>query len=182
MKDKQQSYFVNIGSSSLLVIFLILCLVTFAILSLSSARSDYTFSERMAEHKQAYYEASARAETIVAAIDDIFYEAADGIDLNSQLDADEGADDPTAFSEYITRVSGALNGVQIEEVPIQIEQADGEYMVSFRVPAGEKQALLVALRITDYRQHVNYYEVKMWKIVNTEEWESEQPLKLISAT
>ena len=60
MKDKQQSYFVNIGSSSLLVIFLVLCLATFAILTLSSARSDHSFSERLAEHKKTYYEASAK--------------------------------------------------------------------------------------------------------------------------
>lgn len=58
-RDKQQSSFVNIGSSSLLIIFLVLCLATFAILSLSSARSDYSFSERLAGHKTEYYEASA---------------------------------------------------------------------------------------------------------------------------
>ncbi len=61
-KEKQQSYFVNIGSSSLLVIFLILCLVTFAILSLSSAKSDHSFSQRLAQHRRVYYEASAKAE------------------------------------------------------------------------------------------------------------------------
>lgn len=42
--DNSQSSFVNIGSSSLLIIFLILSLVTFALLSLSGARSDYSFS------------------------------------------------------------------------------------------------------------------------------------------
>ena len=47
-KDKPQSSFVNIGSSSLLIIFLILSLVTFAVLSLSGAKSDYTFSEKLA--------------------------------------------------------------------------------------------------------------------------------------
>ena len=73
VKDKQQPFFVNIGSSSLLVIFLVLCLATFAILSLSSAKSDHTFSERLAAHKQAYYEASEKAETIVGEIDRILY-------------------------------------------------------------------------------------------------------------
>lgn len=53
-KDKQQSSFINIGSSSLLVIFLILCLVTFALLSVSSAKSDHSFSERLAGHKTEY--------------------------------------------------------------------------------------------------------------------------------
>lgn len=44
-RNKQQSTFVNIGSSSLLIVFLVLCLTTFAILSLSSAQSDYSFSK-----------------------------------------------------------------------------------------------------------------------------------------
>lgn len=88
MKDKQQPFFVNIGSSSLLVIFLVLCLATFAILSLSSAKSDHTFSERLAAHKQAYYEASERAETIVGEIDRILYETASGIDQTGLHDPD----------------------------------------------------------------------------------------------
>ena len=68
-RDKETSSFVNIGSSSLLIIFLILCLATFAILSLSSAKSDYTSSQRLAQHKTEYYEASAEAETVLAEID-----------------------------------------------------------------------------------------------------------------
>ena len=38
--EKAPAPFFNIGASSLLVIFLILCLVTFAILTLTSAKSD----------------------------------------------------------------------------------------------------------------------------------------------
>ena len=60
-KNKEQSSFVNIGSSSLLIVFVILCLATFAILSLSSAKSDYSLSERLAKHKGDYYDASSRA-------------------------------------------------------------------------------------------------------------------------
>ena len=70
-REKSQTSFVNIGSASLLVIFLILCLVTFAILSLSSAKSDYSFSERLAAHKTVYYEASSKAEEILDEIDKI---------------------------------------------------------------------------------------------------------------
>ena len=52
--NRRQAPFVNIGSSLLLVIFLVLCLVTFATLSLSSARSDESFSRRMADRKTEY--------------------------------------------------------------------------------------------------------------------------------
>ena len=70
MNHKQRSApFTNIGSSSLLVVFLVLCLVTFAVLSLSSARSDDAFSEKLANRKTAYYTAVNRAEGVLSCID-----------------------------------------------------------------------------------------------------------------
>lgn len=179
MKDKQQSYFVNIGSSSLLVIFLILCLVTFAILSLSSARSDYSFSERLAEHRKEYYEASERAEMIVAEIDAVL--AGNAADIDSAGLAGSVGEESSSetFSKYLSGLSETLDGVQMDGISVRMEESEGDTIVSFKVPAGGQQALLVALRITDYREHANYYEVKTWKIVSSENRESEQPLNLL---
>ncbi len=179
MKDKQQSYFVNIGSSSLLVIFLVLCLVTFAILSLSSARSDYSFSEKMALHKQEYYEASERAEIVVSEIDEMLYNISNEVDLSGQVKLINKNDASEEIFEYLTMVSTALSEVQMEEIPLQLEQLQTDGIVSFQVPAGEDQALVVELQITDYREHSNYYEIKTWKIINTGSWEEEQPLNLM---
>lgn len=170
MKDKQQSYFVNIGSSSLLVIFLVLCLATFAILTLSSARSDHSFSERLAEHKKIYYEASAKAETVAAGIDEILYQIAEKIDPNSQSGA---------YGEYLENVEETLDGQQIEGVLLATRQTEAGCTVSFRVPAGARQELSVMLQVTDYREHVHYYEVKIWEIVNRDSQEAEQPLNLM---
>lgn len=64
-KNKSQTPVTTIGVPSLLVVFLILCLVTFACLSLSTAKSDYTYSEENAAHKTAYYEACNKAEEFV---------------------------------------------------------------------------------------------------------------------
>ncbi|MCQ2545350.1 MAG: hypothetical protein MJ144_02845 [Clostridia bacterium] len=62
-KDKNSpAPFTTIGVSSLLVVFIILCLVTFACLSLSTAKSDYEFAQKNAVHKTAYYEACNQAE------------------------------------------------------------------------------------------------------------------------
>ena len=202
MKDKQQSYFVNIGSSSLLVIFLILCLVTFAIISLSSAKSDYTFSERLAEHKRAYYEASARAEDIVGEIDSILYETSHEVGSAASSSHVDGELD--LYDNYIFAVSSALNGAFLTGadsedaltgeggvssgdalagdggVSVICEQSEDEFLISFQVPAVERQELQVVLRVTDFRTSDRYYEVKTWKIVNVEDWEMEdEPLNLI---
>lgn len=60
---------INIGSSSLLMIFVILCLVSFAALSIVSANADYKLSARMLERTTAYYEACNQAESNIARID-----------------------------------------------------------------------------------------------------------------
>ena len=64
-KDRRQAPFVNVGSSLLLVIFLLLCLITFATLSFSSAQSDESFSQRIAQRKTDYYEACNQAERLL---------------------------------------------------------------------------------------------------------------------
>ncbi len=55
-----------VGGSSLLVIFVVLCLTVFAVLSLSSVRADGRLSEASAEAVRAYYTADCEAEEILA--------------------------------------------------------------------------------------------------------------------
>ena len=51
----------QIGTSYLLVIFIILCLVTFAALALSSALRDQSYSQALAKHQTEYAAASTQA-------------------------------------------------------------------------------------------------------------------------
>ena len=56
----------GIGSSSILVIFVILCLVSFATLSIVSANADYKLSTKILDRTTAYYEAQNQAEEELA--------------------------------------------------------------------------------------------------------------------
>ena len=69
MAGKKRELPLNVGTSSVLFIFVILCLVSFAILSLSSSMSDYKLSSRVAENSQAYYNACNTAEEQLATFD-----------------------------------------------------------------------------------------------------------------
>lgn len=65
--SKQKNFpITNIGSVTLLMIFIVLCMITFAALSLSSAASDYQTARKSAIHAQEYYKASGRAEETLA--------------------------------------------------------------------------------------------------------------------
>ena len=52
----------NIGSSSLILIFIVLCLVTFSVLSLGNAKREDALSRRSADSVQEYYRADAVAD------------------------------------------------------------------------------------------------------------------------
>ncbi len=174
-KDKQQSSFVNIGSSSLLVIFLILCLVTFAILSVSSAKSDYSFSERLAEHKKAYYEASARAERIAHEIDKQLVDLAQE---NSTANAVSTSGDFSG-SAYAKLVADTFDGMQVDDITLSCDVIDGELSISYQVPAGEKQVLDVRLLVTDYTKEDTYYQTASWQVIPSETWEGDENLNLM---
>ncbi len=57
-----------IGGSSLMVIFAVLCLTVFALLSLSTVEADARLSQKNADHVSSYYAAEVEAEEILAAL------------------------------------------------------------------------------------------------------------------
>lgn len=69
MHQKTQ-FKLNIGLSSILLIFVVLCLVSFAILSLVSANADKKLSIKMLERNRIYYEVSNHFEADCALLHD----------------------------------------------------------------------------------------------------------------
>ncbi len=148
-EDKRQAPFVNVGSSLLLVVFLLMCLITFATLSFSSARSDESFSQRIADRKSEYYAASNEAERLLSQIDRLL-DVADPADLDfaaiDSLDADI-AYDPDAAT------------------------------LSYQVKINDKQALDVVLALEETDD--SHYRIEKWQTVTTRKWESDDKLKLM---
>ncbi len=66
MGEKQKAGFPPVGISSLLVIFAVLCLTVFALLSVSTVRADRTLSEKTATAVGGYYQADRAAEETLA--------------------------------------------------------------------------------------------------------------------
>ena len=59
MAGQMSKHKINIGLTSLILIFIILCLATFSLLSLSSARGDQSLAARSARAVTEYYRADA---------------------------------------------------------------------------------------------------------------------------
>lgn len=68
--DKEQKKFQApmVGGSSLLVIFAVLCLTVFALLSFSTVQADRRLSDASVRAVEGYYQADCAAEQILAAI------------------------------------------------------------------------------------------------------------------
>lgn len=69
MADYEVRRRAHIGTSSLILIFIVLCLATFGILSLESARQEETFSQKNASAVQEYYRADSEGEAFVQTVD-----------------------------------------------------------------------------------------------------------------
>lgn len=160
--NKKSAPFVNIGSSSLLVIFLVLCLVTFATLSLSSAQSDYKFSQKLADRRTNYYTASNRAEEILDSIDAVLahtYEESSGT--------------------YFAEVQSRLSELTFKDT-LEMDFSTGTPSVAYQVTIDDKQALSVVLELnpTD-RISEGFCRVRQWKVVTTQEWSGDDTLNLM---
>lgn len=58
----------SVGSASILLIFTVLCLISFATLTLVNSKADYNLSKNLAARQKAYYEACHKGNAFVAAV------------------------------------------------------------------------------------------------------------------
>lgn len=68
VNDKNTSFGLSSGSSSILLIFVILCMVSFATLAIVSANADKKLSDKMLERTTQYYQACNTAEENLASL------------------------------------------------------------------------------------------------------------------
>jgi len=125
--EKKNSGGINIGTSSILVTFVLLCLVTFATLAYLSAKSDYRLSEQTAKRIASYYDANRVAEIYMANIEG---------QLSRLSNSCESRED---FYERIPDIFRDNDMIIVDSV-------DDETKISYSVPVTESQNLCVVLR------------------------------------
>ena len=163
--EKAPAPFFNIGASSLLVIFLILCLVTFAILTLASAKSDADFAEKLADRKTAYYEACNTAENILDEIDAVLADAWTGND-NAKILAE--------IENQLTALSDR------EQLQLSMDFTQDEPTVSYTITIDDNQELCVTLALSTAPEKGDaYYRISQWQVKASGEWNGDQTLNLM---
>lgn len=196
MKKKSSSTpFVNMGTSLLLVVFLVLTLVTFAVLSLSSAKSDYDTNQRMAEHKKQYYEASTKAQVVVSKIDRLLEEESKKQDQSDLIDHMKDIElNGIPITATVTPVEDSEKGVEKNSSEHAIKEStidsngdsatdskeNFELSLKFSVPMSDSQALEVVLSVNDFKTADTFYEIESWQVVSTDHWDGDQTIQLLN--
>lgn len=153
----QGSPFLTIGFSSLLVIFLILCMVIFAVLALSDARNNLQLSEHMLEKKEAYFEAVNTSEKVIAEIDQILIQC--------------GKENSTS---YLDEVEKQIAGASFENCSTTFSKNGNEAIICFEIKYGEDTQLEVALAIPNNpTAEDSRYQISRFQTINTHNWTPE---------
>lgn len=148
MNEKQWGGRANIGTSSLILIFIVLCLTIFGLLSLSSAGSDWKLAQKNAEAVRGYYKADSQAVEFVAMVEEV-------------LSHCRRAEDE---EEYLRRIKEELGGFFQEETGIV--QTDIEMLYG--------QMLRIELEID--RKEESGYRILAWKVYHSVDYEIDKTI------
>lgn len=148
MPHKNNRVNLNLGSSSLLLIFVVLSLVSFAVLSLSTALSDKNMTEKNLTRNIAYYEACSNAQSMLKEIDDVFFDI-----YSHSSDSSEYTDSclTSSFSFDTTIIS-------FDDKPSAL---------SFTLPVGDYQSLYVVVTPTYASSNGKLYSIDSWQLITT---------------
>lgn len=123
---KARSHF-GVGIPSILMIFMVLCLTTFAILAVSTARADARMTGKNIERMQNYYQVKGEAEKKIAAVmEQISLEISNEQELKTHL--------APIFSK----------GNEL-----QVTKEKDAFKITFELPVSEKQILYVEFNTGD---------------------------------
>jgi hypothetical protein len=156
----------HFGFSTILITFVMLCIVTFCALALLTANSDYKLSRKVAEKTSAYYEAEESAYGTLEALDT---ELA-GVYRETFSKDDYMANARTVLAQYAADHTDDN----------MITTDDDELAVAWEIPYSDTQTLSVALTVSYPPENGGTcYTLTAWKTVSNVPESDTQTLDLI---
>ena len=154
--NKKSTGGINVGTSSILVTFVLLCLVTFAALSFLSANSDYRLSMQTAKRTTEYYEANRIAELYMANIEGQLSKSY----ARTSGEADYMKELPKLFADNET---------------ITVNTDSSPVTLSYDVPVNDTQNLHVCLAASyPGKGDDALFHIVSWRTQNVDIWAGEE--------
>lgn len=137
MRKRQGSQGVGMGVGyvSVMLIFAVICLTIFAVLSFKAANSTDKFNERSGEFLRQYYAADTAAKETLSKLNDCAFNARAGLFFEE------------AFEEYASEVEG-----------VSLKQTADGFSASYYVAINERQELAVSVMFDN-----NGYTIERWQ-------------------
>ncbi|MEG2204314.1 MAG: hypothetical protein RRY21_04040 [Oscillospiraceae bacterium] len=155
---------IGAGSASLLVVFVLLCLTTFAVLSLASAQADRRLADRTARSMEAYYVADALATERLAAL------------RHALQTVDSSLEPEPYWSRCAAVADGLFEG-------LTVAREENGLGLRYQVPIDERRALAVdAVAKTNTETGELGLSVSAWKSIQTGEWVEQETITLWPGT
>lgn len=156
MNRRSSGNLIGVGVTTIVLIFVMLCMITFAVLSLVTARADLRQSRRNAEYITEYHEAENRANDI----------------LLSVITTMEDYLDTKNAKEFYSRVRADLDGSE------GITFSDDTHL-NYTVSAGDERLLCISLELS-YEEGPDgtHYRILSWNTETTHEWDPDASLPL----
>ncbi len=159
--NKKATGGINVGTSSILVTFVLLCLVTFAALSFLSANSDYRLSLQTAKRTTEYYDANRVAELYMANIEGLLSKCSQ----RCGTEAEYMKEIPSLFSDNDTIT------VNTDMAPVTL---------SYDVPVNDTQNLHVCLAVSYPKKGDGaLFHIVSWNTQNADIWEGAEEAPLL---
>ena len=150
----RKSGFTGAGLSTLLLVFVMLCLIVFSVLSLSTARADL--------ETKAYYQAQGRASERLKAIDAVLARQYNETDKKASY------------------LQGAQTVLQQEQDLTVTEMENGQGLLCvYTEPINETQQLRVELQITEPEKEESYVQILSWEAEQIEDWNGDTGLPVL---
>ena len=116
MKEKK-SFHIGTGITSLFMIFVVLCLTTFGILSYSAANAEYALTKKNSDYVTSYYKAYSKGAETLARIDSII--------------CNERKVENIETEEYFNAIEDKLMKMELDESHFDIIKEEGAMYVTY---------------------------------------------------
>ncbi len=146
--EKRRSPGLNIGSASIIMVFSVLCLTIFAVLTFVTSNSEYKLATKNCDALKTYY----AADTSAVLIERDILELVDGKDVNSAMNA-------IASKQF--------------QVPVSVSKVDGGCLITYSETMDENQRIDVALIYNG-----KTLTTEKWELCNFAEWNADNGVEV----
>lgn len=148
---KRRNSVISVGMVSIVLIFVLLSMLTFSVLSLVSAEADLRLSRKSVDRTSSFYAAENSANDVLLEAENAADASSGGAFLSDEMFAEDvgGRLDPA----YGVRVAGDT--------------------LCYEVPLDEEQVLEVTLKLSETAAEAGRHcRVEVWRVVSKHDWEA----------